>query len=90
MNTFNYNNYSLGQTKSSLILYQASYIPPVFSIFYKHSEIWKSFREFYHPSNHQSYKTWYFTIATQKNEKLENLLLSAHIAGVEIEVVITL
>jgi hypothetical protein len=53
---------------------------------------WKAHREIYRPNISESltrqvpYKTWYFTIATHVNENLENLLLSAEIAGIEIKV----
>jgi hypothetical protein len=77
---------SIGRTSDSLFHYQLSFSPPLYSLVHHQSLSWKTQRLFYASSLSSSYRTWYFTIATQVNEKLENLLLSAKISGVEIHV----
>lgn len=73
----------LGRTSDSLFHYQLSYSSPLYSLVHHKTLFWKRQRGFY-ASSSSPYKTWFFTIATKVNEKLENLLLSAKISGVEV------
>jgi hypothetical protein len=82
---------SSGRTFESLSYYQSSYFPLLYASHSVSTHSWKTHRDRYRLldselSSEAPYKTWYFTIATHVNSKLQNLLLSAEIAGIEIQV----